>query len=71
MGFLDLSVFILQHVGLGAMENTYRTGGQGRCMLLGLKPGPSGFNADHLYIIFQKRVKQPHGIAPAADTGNQ
>ncbi len=59
MGNLDLAVLVLKEVTVTAVEHPGFTGAQGYGMMPALYSQASGLNADEVYLILVKRIKQP------------
>src|SRR5467141_3320015 len=74
----DLAVFVLQDVGVGALENARtRTGkalvrGEARGVLAELAAPASGFDADHFHFrVAKELVEKADGVRTAANAGEK
>ena len=72
MRLLDLPVLVLQQIRAVAMQHPRPATAERRRVLARIQPMPRRFHADQPHRgIVQERVKQPNGIAPAADGRNR
>src|SRR5208337_4490653 len=76
MGGGDLAVFVLQDVGVGALEDAgARAGealmsGEARGVIAEAVAAASSFDADHFHVsVFQEFVEESDGIGATADAG--
>src|SRR5882762_10214371 len=74
----DLAVFVLQNVGIGALENTgARAGealmrGEARGVFAELAAASAGVDADHFHFhVAKKLVEEADGVRTAANTGEK
>ena len=71
VGINDLTVIILQKIGLVAMQNARLATLEAGRMLAGLDPVPGGFDTDQAHaFVLNEGVEQSHRIGAAANTGN-
>ena len=67
----DLAVFVLQQIGLVAVEDARRATGEAGGMFL-VEPAPGGFDAEHHHVaIVEEGVEQPDRVRPATDRRDQ
>ena len=71
MGLVDLAVFVLQQVGLGAVEHAGAPGGKGGGMLGGVDAIPAGLDAHELdAVVVQEGVERADGVAASANASH-
>ena len=67
----DLSLFVLEEIGLHAVENAQTALGNGGSVQLGFDALSGSFCAYQTHALVRKEiVEHTHGIGTAADTGN-
>src|ERR1700738_4781432 len=72
MGQLDLPVFVCEQESFCALQHAEPPGLETCRVFAGADSFTAGLAADHSYVsIFEKRMKQADGVAPATDAGDK
>ena len=72
MGLGDLSVLVLQHVGIGPLEDPRLPAAEARRMLTQVRTATARLDSHHGHrFIFQEGMEEPDGIAAPSNTGHQ
>jgi hypothetical protein len=69
---VNLSVIVLEKIGLVTVEDADAAGGDARRMLRRLQTQARRLDPDHLDVPFvPEGIEEPHGVTAAADAGDE